>query len=69
MKVISATEAISQGAEGIILESVLEGMAEYYSAELAEKIVRGMTENALKCKYNGGTIPVGYKISRTSIIR
>lgn len=64
VKVISATEAISQGAEGIILESVLEGMAEYYSAELAEKIVRGMTENALKCKYNGGTIPVGYKISK-----
>ena len=64
VKVISATEAISQGAEGIILESVLEGMAEYYSAELAEKIVRGITENALKRKYNGGTIPVGYKISK-----
>ncbi len=58
VKVISATEAISQGAEGIILESVLKGMAEYYSAELAEKIVRGMTENALKCKYNGGTMVI-----------
>ena len=34
---VSATEAISEGAEGIILESVLEGMAEYYSADLAEK--------------------------------
>ena len=62
VKVISATEAISQGAEGIILESVLEGMAEYYSAELAEKVNRGMMENALKCRYNGGTLPVGYKL-------
>ena len=64
VKVISATEAISQGAEGIILESVLEGMAEYYSAELSEKVTRGMTENALKCKYNGGTLPIGYRINK-----
>lgn len=62
VKVISATEAISEGAEGIILESVLEGMAEYYSADLAEKVSRGMTENALKCRFNGGTIPFGYMI-------
>ena len=62
VKVISATEAISAGAEGILLESMLEGMAEYYSAELSEKVMRGLTENALKCKYNGGTLPIGYII-------
>ena len=62
VKVISATEVISEGAEGIILESVLEGYAEYYSAELSEKVIRGMTENALKCQFNGGYIPVGYYI-------
>lgn len=56
VKVVSATEVISDGAEGIILESVLEGYAEYYSADLSEKVVRGMTENALKSKYNGGTL-------------
>lgn len=62
VKVVSATEVISEGAEGIILESVLEGYAEYYSAELSEKVIRGMTENALKCQYNGGNVPVGYYI-------
>ena len=62
VKVVSATEVISDGAEGIILESVLEGYAEYYSADLSEKVVRGMTENALKCKFNGGTLPIGYQI-------
>ena len=62
VKVVSATEVISEGAEGIILESVLEGYAEYYSADLSEKVVRGMTENALKCKYNGATVPIGYRI-------
>ena len=47
VKVLSATENISDGPEGIILESMLEGMAEYYSAELSEKVIRGHTENAL----------------------
>ena len=55
VRVVSATEKISEGAEGIILESVLEGMAEYYSADLSEKVTRGMTENALKCKFTRST--------------
>lgn len=62
VKVVSATEVISEGAEGIILESVLEGYAEYYSADLSEKVIRGMTDNALKCIYNGGTLSIGYVI-------
>lgn len=62
VKVVSATELISDNVEGILLESMLEGMAEYYSAELSEKVIRGLTENALKCQYNGGTLPVGYTI-------
>lgn len=66
VKVVSATEVISEGAEGIILESVLEGYAEYYSAELSEKVIRGMTENALKCQYNGGYIPMGYPRYQTA---
>ena len=69
VKVISATEIISQGAEGILLESLLEGYAEYYSAELSEKVIRGMKENALKCKYNGGTLPIGYVIDENKTSR
>jgi DNA invertase Pin-like site-specific DNA recombinase len=62
VKVVSATETIAEDSTGILLESLLEGYAEFYSAELSEKVIRGMTENALKCKYNGGGLPVGYKI-------
>ena len=62
-KVVSATEIISEGPEGVILESLLEGLAEYYSEDLSEKVTRGMTENALKCKYNGGrAAPFGFVI-------
>ena len=38
VRVISSRENISEGPEGIILESMLEGYAEYYSAELSEKM-------------------------------
>ena len=60
VKVVSVKENISDGPEGIILESMLEGYAEYYSAELSEKIHRGQKENALKGRNNGGGIPLGY---------
>ena len=62
VKVVSAKENIGEGPEGIILESMLEGMAEYYSAELSVKVKRGLKENALKGKVNGGQIPYGYYI-------
>lgn len=62
VRVLSATENIAEGPEGVLLESILEGMAEYYSKELAIKVKRGLTENALKCKYNGGTVTYGYYI-------
>ena len=62
VKLVSATEPISEGPAGIMVKSMLTGMAEYYSAELSEKVVRGMTENVLKGKYNGGTIPIGYTV-------
>ena len=64
VKVVSAKEHISDGPEGIILESMLEGYAEFYSADLSEKIHRGQKENALKGKKNGGGIPLGYLLDK-----
>jgi DNA invertase Pin-like site-specific DNA recombinase len=62
VRVMSARENISDDPSGILMESVLEGMAEYYSAELALKINRGMGINASKCLSNGGRIPLGYRV-------
>ncbi len=47
-----------------MVESMLIGMAEYYSAELALKVARGERENALQCKYNGGVVPLGFTIGK-----
>ncbi|MBR2337199.1 MAG: recombinase family protein [Clostridia bacterium] len=65
VKVVSATEKIAEDASGILLESLLEGYAEFYSAELAEKVKRGMTDNALKAKTNGVRAPMGYYVDDT----
>ena len=60
VKVVSAMENIPDSPEGIILESLLEGMNQYYSAELAQKVRRGMRETRLKGNYQGGHLPYGY---------
>lgn len=64
--VLSAKENIKNNPSGIILESVLEGMAEYYSAELAQKVTRGMTESVLHGKWVGGATPSGYTLNHQS---
>ena len=46
IRVLSARENISDDASGVLMEAVLEGMAEYYSVELSQKIRRGMDINA-----------------------
>ena len=60
--VISARETITDDASGILVEAMLEGMAEYYSVELSQKVTRGMNINAEKGLSNGGTTPLGYRI-------
>ncbi len=62
VKVLSARENISDDASGVLMEAVLEGMAEYYSVELAQKIKRGMELNAEKCLSIGSGVSLGYAI-------
>lgn len=67
VKVLSAMENIPDTPEGIILESLLEGYAEYYSAELSQKVKRGMKETRLKGNFTGGTIIYGYKVENHKV--
>ncbi len=62
IQLISVTENIPDTPEGIILESILEGMAEYYSLDISQKTKRGKRESRLKGNYDGGAIAYGYKI-------
>ncbi len=64
VQIFYAAEAIPEGPEGIILESLMEGLAEYYSAELAQKIKRGIHDSALKCKVINNVMPIGFRMSK-----
>ncbi len=69
IKVLSATENIPDTPEAIIFESVLEGFAEYYSAELRQKVKRGMKECYLKGQYTGGSaILYGYDVVNKKVV-
>ncbi len=68
VRVISATEYIPDSPEAIILESMLEGYAEYYSAELSQKVKRGMKETRIKGNFMGGYLLYGYKIVNKKIV-
>lgn len=60
VKVVYTAENIPDTPEGVILESVLEGMAEYYSLQLSQNIRRGQRVSAAKCQSTGGNRPLGY---------
>ena len=61
VKVVYTAESIPDTPEGVILESVLEGMAEYYSLQLSQNIRRGQRVSASKCQSTGGNRLIGYK--------
>lgn len=62
VKVLSVLERLDDSPESIILESVLEGMAEYFSVNLARETMKGLKENAHKAMHCGGKPALGYDI-------
>lgn len=62
VRVLSARENISDDASGILIEGVLESMAEYYSAELSQKVKRGFRESLSKGYFTGGRDLFGYDV-------
>lgn len=59
---VSVLENLDGSPESLILESVLEGMAEYYSRNLAREVMKGLRETAYQCKHTGGLPPLGYDV-------
>lgn len=62
VRVLSAKESITDDASGILVEGMLESMAEYYSAELSQKVKRGIKESLIKGNFIGGYGLFGYSI-------
>jgi len=68
VRVVSVKENITDSPEGIILEGLLESMAEYYSANLSQNVRRGLRESIAKGNFCGGTIPYGYRVENKKLV-
>lgn len=62
VRVLSVTEGIDESSESVLLEAILEAMAEEYSRQLAQNVKRGMRQNAEKGLSLGGIAPLGYRV-------
>lgn len=67
IKVVSITETIEDDKFSVILEAMLEAMAEYYSLNLADEVKKGMTEKAFRGGYQT-TPPYGYRMVDKKLI-
>lgn len=63
VRVESVLEQLDGSPESVILESMLEGMAEYYSLNLAREARKGLLENAMQGIHTGGRPPYGLKVN------
>lgn len=62
IRLVSVTENLDGSPESVMLESMLEGMAQYYSLNLAREVMKGMRENAYQCRHTGGAAPLGFDV-------
>jgi site-specific DNA recombinase len=64
IRLFSVLENLQDTPESVILESVIEGMNEYYSLNLSREVRKGLLENALACKATGGPPLLGYSVNK-----
>lgn len=64
IRVYSVLEELDDSPESIILETLLEGMAQYYSENLAREVKKGLKEKAILGQHCGGVAPYGYEIDK-----
>ena len=66
VKLVSVLENFQDSPESVILESVIEGMNEYYSLNLSREVRKGLQENALACMVTGGPPALGYAVDEAT---
>ena len=67
IKVVSITESIEDDKFSVILEAMLEAMAEYYSLNLSDEVKKGMTEKAERGGYQSSP-PLGYRMENKKLV-
>ena len=61
VRLVSISEPSDETPSGRLLESMMEGIVEFYSENLSEDVLRGMREAALRGSFLGPKPPYGYR--------
>ncbi len=67
VRLVSVLENLDDSPESILMESMIEGMNEYYSKNLRREVMKGLRENALTCRFTGGIPCLGYDIDKNTL--
>lgn len=59
-RLVAVSQDFGDGPEAVILEALMQGMAEYYSLNLATEVIKGRKVAISKGRHAGGTYPFGY---------
>lgn len=62
-RLVAVDQPLDDSPESVLLESLLEGLAEYYSKNLSREVMKGLKENAYQAKFNGGWVLLGYNVA------
>lgn len=63
-RLIAVAQPIGDEPEGIILEAMLDAIAEYQNVDLGREVFKGLKENAIQGMTTGGKPPLGFDVDK-----
>lgn len=68
IELISTVEKVENSANGNLLFGIMSTINQYYIDNLSTEVSKGMRENALKRRWNGGKPPLGYDVVNQELV-
>lgn len=66
VRVLSATEHFDDSPQGQFMRNITKAINQWYSANLAQEVMKGLRENALGARNTGGPPPLGYMVDKAT---
>lgn len=66
VRVLSATEHFDDSPQGQFMRNITKAINQWYSANLAQEVMKGLRENAMGARNTGGPPPLGYAVDKAT---
>lgn len=68
IELVSTVEQIKDDAQGRLVYGIMSTINQFYVDNLSTEVMKGLRENAYKCKWNGGKPPLGYNVENGKLV-